>query len=753
MDSSRYRAFISYSHRDSLWADWLHKGLERYRPPRQLIGTVTDRGPVPKRLSPIFRDRDELPSATDLGALINAALSGSAAQIVICSPRAAQSKWVNEEILAFKRLAREDRIFCLIVDGEPNATDMPGRETEECFPPALRYRIGSDGELTTTRTEPIAADARPGKDGKNNAKLKLVAGLLGVGFDSLRRREQQRRNRRLFAFSCSAAAGMVLTTSLAAYALLQRAAAQRQTQRAEAEAQTAKETTRFLVDLFKISDPGEARGNTVTAREMLDKGAVRIDSELSKAPAIKATLMDTLGSVYMGLGLYAEARPLLDGAVDTRRRLPGVDPLELSASLSHQGELLYRLDEHAAGEKSYTTAIQILTHRPPNRDDQIELADSRAGLGKLLADEGRYPDAEKNLRAALQLQQRLYGDSNPAVARTLKELAYTLADSGDLTSAVPMMRTAVAMQRKLRGASPHPDLAEALNDMGVLLYRRGDMDDAEKLYRESLAMKRKLLGDKHPEIAAGLENIAMSLQDKGDVAGAEDLYRQSLDMRRELLGADHPEVGRTLMNLASLQYDRGDTQEALDNMLKVLAIYRKAYPADHPETARVLNALGFRLTIAANFEDADRYMTEGLAMRRRLFDEHQPDLASSLMNTALLRAAQGRYAEALELAQSAKRIDTEALSADHWRTAIAESAEGAALAGLGRYPEAEVRLAHANDILGKNNGAPLIYRSIAKRYLDGLHVSVRRAKAAPPGALAAKAMLDAPAPLAAAAPR
>ena len=107
----------------------------------------------------------------------------------------AKSKWVNEEILAFKRLGREDRIFCIIVGGEPNASDLPGREAEECFPPALRFRLGPDGNLSTARTEPIAADARPGKDGKNNAKLKLISGLLGVGYDSLRRREQQRRNR------------------------------------------------------------------------------------------------------------------------------------------------------------------------------------------------------------------------------------------------------------------------------------------------------------------------------------------------------------------------------------------------------------------------------------------------------------------------------------------------------------------------------------------------------------------------------
>src|SRR4029077_13918720 len=98
-----------------------HKSLESYRPPKHLRGAGTGRNPAPKRLTPIFRDREELASATDLGAVINEALRGSACQIVICSPQAAKSRWVNEEILAFKRLGREDRIFCLIVGGEPNA--------------------------------------------------------------------------------------------------------------------------------------------------------------------------------------------------------------------------------------------------------------------------------------------------------------------------------------------------------------------------------------------------------------------------------------------------------------------------------------------------------------------------------------------------------------------------------------------------------------------------------------------------------
>jgi hypothetical protein len=166
MSQTRYKAFISYSHEDNKWADWLHRVLESYRPPKRLVGEVTDHGPVPKRMAPVFRDCAELSTATDLGEVLNEALKQSACQVVICSPAAARSRWVNEEILAYKRLGRENRIFCLIVAGEPNADERPDLNLEECFPAALRYKLGAGGELSDVRAEPIAADVRDGKDGK-----------------------------------------------------------------------------------------------------------------------------------------------------------------------------------------------------------------------------------------------------------------------------------------------------------------------------------------------------------------------------------------------------------------------------------------------------------------------------------------------------------------------------------------------------------------------------------------------------------
>lgn len=188
-----YQAFISYSHGDRKWGTWLHRVLESYRPPRDLVGSPGRDGPVPRRLYPVFRDREELPTTADLSHSIQDALERSRTLIVICSPRSARSRWVNEEIRRFKQMGRSDRVLALIVDGEPNAGDKLEPGLAQCFPPALSHVVDADGNVTGQRVEPIAADLRPDRDGRRLACLKLVAGVLGIEFARLHRRDQRRR--------------------------------------------------------------------------------------------------------------------------------------------------------------------------------------------------------------------------------------------------------------------------------------------------------------------------------------------------------------------------------------------------------------------------------------------------------------------------------------------------------------------------------------------------------------------------------
>ncbi|MEJ8856282.1 TIR domain-containing protein [Variovorax robiniae] len=237
--SARYRAFLSYSHADERWAAWLHRALEGYRLPRQLAGGTGRHGALPERLFPVFRDREELASSADLPARIREALAESQALVVICSPRAATSRWVAQEIRSFKATHGEEHVHCLIVDGEPHASDVEGGAARECFPEAIRFRVGADGELTDEPAEPLAADARPAADGRHGALLKLLAGLLGVELDVLRRRDEQRRRRRNQAWGVAAAALIALLSAGVWYSNAQRLEAERQRDLADTRQQIA----------------------------------------------------------------------------------------------------------------------------------------------------------------------------------------------------------------------------------------------------------------------------------------------------------------------------------------------------------------------------------------------------------------------------------------------------------------------------------------------------------------------------------
>ena len=187
----RYRAFLSYSHRDTAWAKWLHAALEGYRIDKDLAGRATPAGPVPKTLRPIFRDREDFSAGHSLTEQTAAALETSRFMVVLCSPNAARSPYVNEEIRRFKALGCADRIIPLIIGGEPGDTEQDllpaGAPLQARAPTAPERRAGgADRERMRGRRN----------DGKDIAKIKLIAGLLGLGFDEIVRREERARRRR-----------------------------------------------------------------------------------------------------------------------------------------------------------------------------------------------------------------------------------------------------------------------------------------------------------------------------------------------------------------------------------------------------------------------------------------------------------------------------------------------------------------------------------------------------------------------------
>jgi hypothetical protein len=252
-----YRAFISYSHRDAAFGRRLHRRLEGYRLPRRLAGRGGARGPAPRRLVPIFRDREELPAAHDLTAQVRAALAASDSLVVVCSPNARGSPWVSREVEVFRALHPYRPVLAALIEGEP----------EEAFPEPLR----------TGEVEPLAADFRKGRDGPRLGLLKLVAGVAGVGLDQLVQRDAQRRLRAVTAVTAGALVLALGMGGLAAFALQQRAEAERQ--RAEAEG-----LIEFMLTDLRTRLKGVGRLDVLTAvsERALDYYA---DQELRRLPA------------------------------------------------------------------------------------------------------------------------------------------------------------------------------------------------------------------------------------------------------------------------------------------------------------------------------------------------------------------------------------------------------------------------------------------------------------------------------------
>ncbi len=317
MKEYKYKAFISYSHKDERWGRWLHRRLEAYPIPSNLVGVSTKAGIIPKRLKPIFRDKEELAAANSLGEKIENALADSENLIIICSPNAAGSQWVNQEVLTFKRNNRDAKIFSLIVDGVPFASDIVGQETTECFPKALRYNIGSDGVLTKEQAEPLAADIRTHGDGKRLGVLKLVSGIIGVGLDEVIQRDMHRGRKRVMAITASALGLVLAMSTLTGFALSAR-------KDAELRRNDAEGLIEFMLTDLKdnLKSVGRLDAlNIVGERAEGYYDNIQIKEKEIEARGRRARVYHFLGELHSNLGDNEKSRHYFDQAYFETKKL------------------------------------------------------------------------------------------------------------------------------------------------------------------------------------------------------------------------------------------------------------------------------------------------------------------------------------------------------------------------------------------------------------------------------------------------
>ncbi|HEX8136876.1 MAG TPA: serine/threonine-protein kinase [Pyrinomonadaceae bacterium] len=371
------------------------------------------------------------------------------------------------------------------------------------------------------------------------------------------------------------------------------------------ERDRANHVTEFLVELFEVSTPSTARGNTVTAREILDKGASRIEREMAGQPEVQATLMDTMAGVYRSLGLYDSALPLLEKALALRQQTLGAEHVEVAESMNHLARVLLHKGNAERAEALFRESLEM--RRRLLGAEHARVAESMNDLGEMLRSRGRYKEAEPLHRAALEMRRKLFGAQHADVAYSLHNLAAVLDDMGRYAEAEPLYREALVLKRRLLGED-HPSVANTLNNLALALRNKGDDASAEPLFREAIALRRKVLGPEHPDLAVSLNNLGSLLVKKGDLAAAEQMLRESLEMKRKLLGPTHPSTAISLHNLADALETKGDCEAAEPLYKEALEVTEKTLDKNHWRMGALRSGYGACLTRLGRLREAEELL-------------------------------------------------------------------------------------------------------------------------------------------------
>ena len=639
----RYAAFLSYSHADANWAQWLHRRLEHYRVPSRLVGSAGPDGPIGTRLGTIFRDRDELPTAGDLGATIRAALADSTALIVICSPAAAHSRWVDAEVQAFQALGRRDRIACFIVAGEPDATDPQAG----CFPPALTT-AGADG----LAREPLAADARREGDGRERAFRRLVAGLLGVSYDALARREAQRRQRRLLAITSASVLGMAIAIGLAATAWVARNDAQRRQAQAEdilgfmLGDLREKLTTVGRLDLMRaVDDKATGYFATLKPRDLNDRALEE-----------QARSLTGIGQVRLGEAKHDEAMAAFREAYARSSTLAKRQP-DNGQRLFDRAQAEYwigfvflrqgRFDDARSWMTRYRdSALQLAAMDPGNFDWQREVAYGHHNLAVLDQSQGRNREAEQAFRAELVLF-RQWVAARPADTSLREEAANVASflgslaqDDGRLATALARFEEQVATLSRNRAIDPDNVtwkkewldarvlLAQTQMAMGQFDAARHNLDEAMPLADALVAQDRSNVEWQRLAGVGRMTLASLVLRSDPGLAEREARRAESLLAAAHAAQSDDEQYLRSLATdrllLAQIALGRQRPTEAVRVIAQVDADLRPAWAGKPNDGLRLLLAQSHWLTGQAQqalgddsgadvaWQTAERLLRDGL---------------------------------------------------------------------------------------------------------------------------------------------
>jgi serine/threonine protein kinase len=480
--------------------------------------------------------------------------------------------------------------------------------------------------------------------------------------------------------------GVTLMSLLVLLAVIFAIARATELRRIRRERDRADRITDFLTNMFKIPAPSEARGNAVTAREILDRSSNEIERGLHRDPEVRSQLMQVMAETYESLGLYSRAHDLMERVVEDRRRTLGPDNPKTLDAMTRMGWILYLEGRDAEAERSLRETIAIQT-RVLGPDDPSTLI-ARDHLARILMRQAHYAEAEKIERDLIAISGRKPGSENPQTLKFMGGLAIALGRQSHFAEAVTEYRQLLDLERRNLGAD-HPDTLATMHNLANILSEQGNYDEAEKLYRETFQIEQRVLGPEHPDTANAMTTLANNTFrfDHTRDAETEDLYRKSLEIELRVLGPDHPYTMRSLEGLANVLSSEKRYAEAETLLRKILAVRQRLLGPDHTDTLLSQYNLATVLKHEKQYGEAEKLMRETLQTQTRVLDPNDPDTLASKALLATILFAEQKNQEAETLARQAFDDQFRTLGPQHNDTIESLEFLGTMLVQLGRYED------------------------------------------------------------------
>ena len=465
--------------------------------------------------------------------------------------------------------------------------------------------------------------------------------------------------------------------------------------RAQLEAEKAQQVSEFLQDIFEVSNPSESKGQSITARELLDRGAAQLETDLADQPDVKANMLDVVGSVYRELGLYTRADSMHLRALNDKKKLYGEERTEVATSLNLLGLARRTRGDYAGADSAYRAALDI--QRVLLGDEHEDIAETLANLAVIVRRMGNNEEAETMARESLRQRLKLLGPTHTEVAATMNNLAILLSVRKAYEEADSLYEEVTRILRINEG-DVHPGVASTLNNRAYIRGQLGDQDAAVALYQESLDVKRRLYGETHPSLIRTLNNIAQIFISTDKHKEAEPFVQEAVALSKKSFDKPHPDMAISLANQGLILANNKAFAEAETLRREALDIQRSVYSQKHSRIATSLHVLATLLLEQGQFAEAKSMMEEALAMNKEVAGERSQPVARDLRGLGEIHVRAGTFAAAIDPLEKAQALYAELDTPEHANVALSRMMLGQAHTGIQQYEAAAPHLLAALDV-------------------------------------------------------